>query len=249
MSDRSKPYFGKADLISGVQASLSDRFILELEGVDFALVESVGRPGYKIETESFQLMDFNIHYPKKPVFDSTVQIVIVELLDPTINATQMENVMTRLINKSFYTTPSAVGDPRNPFTTKSSVPDPQNIAGKDIAFNLSKKTLTKASTMGTTAPIVIHTLDSDGNKYDSMMLVNPMITGVAFSGLKSGGSEINKITLTVTFDYVDYGRAGYYNTGNLYDQFKQSFPQVDTALRNAIRDSGNLGRRNFAKKE
>lgn len=216
--------FNKSSLVNGTQASLSDRFLLELHGIDFALVESIGRPGYKIETESFQLMDYNINFPKRPVFDSTVQIVLVELLDPDINLTQMENVMSRIINQQYYTTPSGIQDPRNPFGTDATA-----------VFNVSKKALTSATTAQANTLMVLHTLDPEGQKYESIRFINPMITGVAFSGLKSGGAEINKITLTVTFDYVDYGRKGSYNYGGLYNQFRSMFPDLDNTFRNSLK--------------
>ena len=86
--------FGKDNLKNGTQAALSDRFMLEIEGLDFALIESVTRPGYKIETESYQLMEYKFNYPKRVEFDTTVEVTIVELLDPEVNMTQMENVMS-----------------------------------------------------------------------------------------------------------------------------------------------------------
>lgn len=230
--------FEKNHLLSSGQASLSDRFILEMEGIDIALVESVGRPGYKIETESFQLMDYEFNFPKKVKFDNTVSLVIVEMLDPEINFTMMENVMSRIMNDSFYTTPSGFRDPKNPF-----IGQPKSVSGFSLTnqgstsnkLNLSKEALTKYTTMATTAPIVIHTIDSDGKKYESIRLNGAMITQVAFSGLKYSSSEINKITLTLTFDYVDYGRQGNYNYGGAYDKLRGLFPDVDAKLRGYVK--------------
>jgi hypothetical protein len=223
--------FGKDNLKSGTQAALSDRFMLEIEGLDFALIESVSRPGYKIETESYQLMEYKFNYPKRVEFDTTVDVTIIELLDPEVNMTQMENVMSRILNKKFYTTPSGIADPKNPLI------DLGGFMGEETntTFNLSKNALTNAISMGTKSAITIHTLDSEGRKYESMRLNGAMITAVKFSGLKSSGAEINKITLTITFDYVDYGRRNSYNYGTTYDQFRGQFPDLDNALKTPFR--------------
>lgn len=230
--------FGKEHLVSSTQAALSDRFILEMEGIDIALVESVTRPGYKIETEAFQLMDYKFNFPKRVEFDNTVQIVIIEMLEPDISFTQMENVISRIMNNFFYTTPSGFRDPKNPF-----IGQPKSVSGLGLInqsstthrLNVSKEALSKSLPMGTGSPVVIHTIDADGNKYESIRLNGAMITGVSFSGLKYNSSEINKITLTLTFDYVDYGRKGNYNYGGEYDQFRNLFPKLDSALKDPFR--------------
>lgn len=230
--------FGKQHLISSVQGSLSDRFILEMEGIDIAIVESVGRPGYKIETEALQLMDYEFNFPKRVKFDNTIQIVIVELLDPEISFTQMENVISRIMNDSFYTTPSGFRDPKNPFLGQPSTSAGFFQAGQgstNNTLNLSKQALTRYTSMATGAPVIIHTLDADGRKYESIRLSGAMITQVAFSGLKYNSSELNKITLTLTFDYVDYGREGNYNYGGAYDKFRGLFPELDAALKQPFR--------------
>jgi hypothetical protein len=229
--------FGKEHLKDGTQAALSDRFMLEIEGLDFALVESVSRPGYKIETEAFQLMEYKFNFPKRVEYDNTIDLVIIELLDPEISLTQMENVMSRLLNNNFYTTPSGIREPKNPF-----IGQPKAVGGVGVinqgstnnTFNLSKEALTDALSMGTRSSVVIHTLDADGRKYESMRLSGAMVTNVKFSGLKYSSSDINKITLTLTFDYVDFGRNGNYNYGGTYDKFRGTFPQLDSVLRDAV---------------
>lgn len=212
--------FSRGNLVDGVQASLSDRFILEVDGIDIAMISDVSRPGYKIETESFQILEYQVHFPKAIKFDNTITFSIIELLDPTVGMTQMENIMSRVIDDNFFTTPSAIGDPVNI----------KFGAGRDAKFNVSKKTLTGKN-------ISIHILDADGNKYDSIKLVNPMITTVNPSGLKNSSGEINKITITVTFDYADYGRDGAYNYGGLIDKLKKYSPG-SFAITNALVGSG-----------
>lgn len=248
--------FGKQNLTSGTQAALSDRFMLEIEGLDFALVESVARPGYKIETESFQLMEYKFNFPKKVDYDNTIEITIVELLDPNVEITQLENVMSRLLNNSFYTTPSGIRDPKNPFvgqpksTSGALNPITANNFGEGAAvfaarvvdqgptkatLNVSKEALTNALSMNTRSPVVIHTLDSEGRKYESIRLTGAMITNVKFSGLKYSSADVNKITLTLTFDYVDFGRNGVYNYGNTYDKFRGLFPNIANAIKDPFR--------------
>lgn len=247
--------FGKENLVAGTQASLSDRFMIEIEGLDFALIESVARPGYKIETEAFQLMDYKFNFPKRVEFENTVDISIIELLDPDVDITQMENIMARVLNDSFYTTPSGIRDPKNPFigqpkATKSILsPTLTNGFGETVAtlasravnqgptssrLNVSKEALTNALSMGTKSEVVIHTLDSEGRKYESIRLIGAMITGVKFSGLKYSSSDINKITMTLTFDYVDFGRKGVYNYGGNYDRFRSLFPQLNSLLKDSV---------------
>ena len=229
--------FGKEHLVNSTQAALSDRFMLEIEGLDFALIENVSRPGYKIETEAFQLMEYKFNFPKKVEYDNTIELTIIELLDPEIDLTQMENVMSRLLNNEFYTTPSGIREPKNPF-----VGQPKAVGGVGIinqgsttnTFNLSKEALTNALSMGTRSSVVIHTLDAEGRKYESMRLSGAMVTSVKFSGLKYSSSDINKITLTLTFDYVDFGRNGVYNYGGTYDKFRGMFPQLNSVLKDTV---------------
>lgn len=212
--------FSRGNLVDRVQASLSDRFILEVDGIDLAMISDVTRPGYKIETETFQILEYQINFPKGIKFDNTVAFNIIELLDPSVGMTQMENMMSRILDDRFFTTPSAIGDPVNI----------KLGAGRDARFNVSKKTLTGKN-------ISIHTLDADGNKYDSIKLVNPMITSVKQSDLKYASGDINKITVTVTFDYADYGRDGAYNYGGLIDKAKKYSPG-SFALTNALVGTG-----------
>lgn len=203
--------FEKGDLVNGKQASLSSRFILEIEGVDVALVDGVTRPGYKVETEQFQLLEYQINFPKTIKFDNTITFNIIELLDPDVTLTQMENVMSRIINDSFYTTPSALSPAVLLLGAKAGFKDPK--------FNLSKKALTGNY-------ISIHTLDSEGRRYDSIKLINPMITTVKPSDLRYSSDEVNKIAVTVTFDYADYGRNSVYNYGGTLDKAKSLFAET-----------------------
>lgn len=253
--------FGKENLSSGTQASLSDRFMLELEGLDFALVESISRPGYKIETEAFQLMEYKFNFPKKVEYDTSIELTIIELLDPEVEITQLENVMSRLLNNSFYTTPSGFRDPKNPFIGQATSIGSTNFNTSNGVFsktfaasvatetfrqtvnqgatstklNLSKESLTNALSMGTKSQVVIHTLDADGRKYESMRLSGAMITGVKFSGLKYSSPDVNKITLILTFDYVDFGRNGVYNYGGAYDKFRGLFPDLANVIKDPLR--------------
>ena len=57
-----------------VDASLSYRYLLEIEGLDFALIESISRPGYKIDVDTYDLMEYKFNFPKKVVYDNTVEI-------------------------------------------------------------------------------------------------------------------------------------------------------------------------------
>ena len=208
-----------------VDASLSHRYLLEIEGLDFALIESISRPGYKIDVETFDLMEYKFNFPKKVIYDNTVEMSIVELLDPEIELTQMQNIMSRLIDNSFYSTPSSIRDPKNPFILGAKAQEEASFSGINT-LNLSKNALVSAFSRGTNAPMTIHTLDTDGRKYESMRLIGAMITAVKFSGLKSTSSDINKITVTVTFDYADYGRRDNYDDGNLYSQIRNAFPDL-----------------------
>jgi hypothetical protein len=209
--------FEKGDLVNGKQASLSSRFILEIDGIDVALIDGVTRPGYKIETEQFQLLEYQINFPKTIKFDNTITFNIIEMLDPDVTLTQMENIMSRIINDNFYTTPSAL----NPAVLLLGA----KAGYKDAKFNLSKGSLTGNY-------ISIHTLDSEGRRYDSIRLINPMITTVKPSDLKYSSDEINKIAVTVTFDYTDYGRNDIYNYGNTIDKAKSLFPESFYSIKN-----------------
>ena len=247
--------FGRNDLVNGTQASLSDRFILDIEGVDIALIDGVTRPGYTVETEQFQLLEFQFNFPKTIKFDNTITFNIIELLDPDIELTTMQNIMSRLIDDSIYVTPSSLRDPKNPFIGQpeaiggisnpfksgniggftvsaftQTVNQTRNQGATSTVFNLSKKKLTEASSLNTKSFITIHTLDAEGKKYDSIRLIGPMITKIKPSDLKYGSSDLNKVSVTVTFDYADYGREDVYNVGGVYDKFKSRFPKLTNLL-------------------
>lgn len=236
--------FKKSHLTDGYQASLSDRFILDIEGVDVALIDGVSRPGYTIETEQFQLLEFQFNFPKTIKFDNTITFNIVELLDPDIEITTMQNIMSRIIDDNIYVTPSSLRDPKNPFIGQpksvgsgfvNSI-NPLNQNATSTVFNLSKRRLTNASSMNTKSFITIHTLDAEGNKYDSIRLIGPMITKVKPSDLKYGSSELNKVAVTITFDYADYGRGDVYNVGGMYDKFKSSFPNLSNLVNTSLKE-------------
>lgn len=230
--------FKKHHLTDGYQASLSDRFILDIEGVDIALIDGVTRPGYTVETEQFQLLEFQFNFPKTIKFDNTITFNIIEMLDPDIEITTMQNIMSRLIDDNMYVTPSSLRDPKNPFIGQpASVGsgflnslNPLDQNATSTVFNLSKRKLTDASSMNTKSFITIHTLDAEGNKYDSIRLIGPMITKVKPSDLKYGSSDLNKVAVTITFDYADYGREDVYNVGGMYDKFKSSFPDLSNII-------------------
>lgn len=218
--------FTKNDLINSAQAALSDRFILEIQGIDFALIDGVNRPGYKIETESFQLLEYQFNFPKTIKFDNTIKFSIIELLypniDETIGFTQMEVIMSKIINNDYYVTPSAIKDPKFPMLVTKIGDGLFDIGSTSTTFNLSKKALTKAASFGNY--VSIHTLDAEGRKIDSIRLINAMITSVTPSALKYSSADLNKIEVTLTFDYADYGRNDVYNYGGLTDKVKSIFP-------------------------
>jgi len=225
--------FGKEHLVNGFNASLSDRFILDIEGIDIALIDGVTRPGYTVETEQFQILEYQFNFPKTIKYDNTITFNIIEMLDPDIELTTMQNMMSRIIDDSIYVTPSALRDPKNPFLGQ-----PKAVGGVGIInqgttstiFNVSKKALTDATTINTKSFITIHTLDADGRKYDSIRLIGPMITKIKPSDLKYGSSDLNKVAVTITFDYADYGREEVYNTGGTYDKFKSRFPGLTNLI-------------------
>ena len=197
-----KPFFAVGDLPAGTPASLSDRFILEVNGLDLALIEGVNRPGYKIETESYQLLEYQINFPKTIKFDNTIKFTIIELLDPTVVLNQFEIVMSKLLDSNVYVTPSAIKDPSfQIFDATAGIGLAGGIGGAlqftstSTRFNLSKKALSSAAGI-----VKIHTLDSDGKKYDSIRIVGAMITSVAPSALSYGKADINKLDITMTFD-------------------------------------------------
>ena len=249
--------FSKKELISGAQAALSDRFILEIRGVDFALIDGVNRPGYKIETEQFQLLEYQFNFPKTIKFDNTVKFNIIELLDPgnffseteqkylsdvqrsggAVELTQMEVIMSRIFNDSYYVTPSAIKDPK--FQTLGKTAGNQfndffEAGSTSTTFNLSKKKLMEAVSFKTGEYVSIHTLDAEGRKVDSIRLVNAMITSVAPSALKYSSADLNKIEVTLTFDYADYGKNGSYNYGNLADKARAAFPSLVNVVKPTV---------------
>ena len=133
---------------NSVDASLSYRYLLEIEGLDFALIESISRPGYKIDVDTLDLMEYKFNFPKKVVYDNTVELSIVELLDPDIELTQMQNIMSRLIDESFYSTPSSLRDPKNPFILGAKASTEQSFSGVNT-FNLSDRKSTRLNSSHT----------------------------------------------------------------------------------------------------
>ena len=162
---------------------------------------------------------------------------------------------SRLLNDSYFTTPSGIRDPKNPIINASAgsgvtgIGPTQGFIGGAVGlaggltqvtstntrFNLSKKELTDAVSRKTRKHVSIHTLDSDGKKYDSIRLVGAMITSVSPTALKYSSGDLNKIEITLTFDYADYGREGVYNYGGLINKFQSNFPTLANKLRPEIK--------------
>lgn len=223
--------FDLSNLPATTDVSLSSKFILEIDGIDIAMIDGVTRPGYKIETEQFQLMEYQFNFPKTIKFDNTITFNVVELLDPTIGITQMQVMIGGLLASDFYATPSAIGaDITAPLLgVESAIKKQAPTFGAGDMINVSKKSLNNSLPINRTN-VSIHTLDVDGNIYDSIKLINPMITEVKPSALKYTSDEVNKIQVTITFDYADYGREGVYNYGTFYNKAQQYFPNTSKLI-------------------
>jgi hypothetical protein len=155
----------------------SNRFLLNVRGVDVAFITSVSRPSYTIATEDSKLLNWSFSYPTSITWDS-ISFSVREVFDG-YNFQTILGMLYKKLTDYGWNTP----DFKNPF----------GYVDNDLA---------KQSLVESLGPIQIKTLDDQGRDIEIWTLHGAFITSVKPSQLTYEQDGLTNIDVTVKFDYA-----------------------------------------------
>lgn len=214
-------FTNKSSLTTGKQVQQTYRFILNIKGVDAALIQDVTTPSYTITTETVNLLEYKFKYPTKLEWNGEVTFNIIQILDSDLITSTAGYFMQKIYNSSYYASPMGIGTgDRDPFlpnalyNVRSKISDVVNngkktgysrTANEGTVLDVSKQKLTSAL-----GRFEIKTLDEEGKTYESWRLNNAFITSFQPDSLSYVNENIAKISVKVSYDWADYGFRGVY---------------------------------------
>jgi len=153
------------------------KFILTIGDIPAWVVTEAQRPDPKISAPvKHQFLGHTFNFPGK-VSWSTVQITLVEPIDPDVSGLVLDS-----IKKAGYNTPSTWTADNEGWRT-----------------TLSKQKFVN----GNYGDVAVKVLDSNGNVAEKWTLRNPQVSNVIYSDLQYNGNNINTVKVTFTIDYAD----------------------------------------------
>lgn len=213
-------FFDKSSLITGKQAQQSYRFVLNVRGIDVAIIRSVISPKYKVEVTKYQILDHEVSYPNKPKWDP-VSFEILQIVDKDIFTTTIGFFMSKLYDSAYYASPMGIGTgqrdailPNSLFTLKDEIVSAFNYGintgyvrgtNEGTVLDFSKQKLTSALGI-----VIIKSLDEDGKEYDSWKLQGAFITGITPSDFTYESEKVSTVKVDLTYDWAEYGFRGVY---------------------------------------
>lgn len=214
-------FANKSSLITGKQIQQSFRFILNIKGIDAALIQDVTSPSYKTEIQTVQMMEYKFAYPGKVEWNNEISFNIIQMIDEDLITSTLGYFMQKLYNSSYYASPMGIGTgDRDPFlpnelyNARSKFSDFINngnntgytrTANEGTVLDYSKQKLTSAL-----GRIEIKLLDEEGKTYESWRLNNAFISAITPDSLSYNNETISKINVKLSYDWADYGFRGVY---------------------------------------
>ena len=213
-------FFDKSSLISGKQAQQTYRFVLNIRGIDVALIKSVSSPKYKVTTQKYQILDYQLNYPEKVTWDP-IKCEILQIIDKEVFTTTIGFFMSKLYDSGYYASPMGIGTgerdivlPNELFTAKDSIARfVNNTENSGYIRNSDEGTVldfSKAKLTSVLGRVEIKTLDEDGKVYDSWLLNGAFISGITPSDLSYDKETVATVTIDITYDWASYGFRGVY---------------------------------------
>jgi len=214
-------FFDKSSLVNGKQAQQSHRFILNIKGVDAAIIREVTVPKYKVTTESYELLEYKFNYPKKVEWQGPVSFDVIQILDDEAVVSTLGYFMSKLYSSAYYASPMGIGTGERDLVLPNSL---YNIRDKISSFinngpntgyvrtsnegtvlDLSKQKLTAAL-----GKVEIKVLDEQGKVFESWRLNQAFITGITPTDLTYDGEKLSTIKVELNYDWASYGFRGVY---------------------------------------
>lgn len=214
-------FLDKSSLISGKQAQQSHRFVLNVRGIDVAMIRNVSTPKYKLSTTKYDMLEYEFNYPDKVKWEGPVSFEILQVLDDSIFTTSIGVFMSKLYDSAYYASPMGIGTgkrdtflPNEIYTAKDKIASFVNN-GRNVGYtrkptegtvlDFSKQKLTAAL-----GRVEIKTLDEEGKIYDGWRLQGAFITGVTPSDFSYENEKVSTVKVDISYDWADYGFRGVY---------------------------------------
>jgi hypothetical protein len=211
-------FFDKSSLTTGKQAQQSYRFVLNVKGIDVALIRSVISPKYKVDITKYPMLEYEFAYPGKPKWDP-VSFEILQIVDKDTFTTTIGFFLSKLYDSAYYASPMGIGTgkrdvaiPNALYTTKDTIASFVNYGNNNgyvrqstegTVLDFSKQKLTSA--IGT---VIIKSLDEEGKEYDSWRLNGAFITSVTPTDFSYENEKVSTVKIDLSYDWADYGFRG-----------------------------------------
>lgn len=213
-------FFDKSSLLSGKQAQQSYRFVLNVHGIDVALIRSVTAPKYKVTTTKYSILEYEFSYPDKPKWEA-VSFEVLQIIDKDVFTTTIGFFMSKLYDSAYYASPMGIGTGRGDalipnfvygakdkvasFINYGSNIGYQKQSNEGTVLDFSKQKLTSA--LGN---VIIRSLDEEGKEYDSWRLNGAFIIGITPTDFTYENEKVSTIKVDLSYDWADYGFRGVY---------------------------------------
>ena len=89
-------FLNKDTLVTGKQAQQSYRFILNIKGIDAAMIGRVSSPSYKATKQTFQMLEYKFHYPGMVDWDNEITFDILQIIDEDLVVSTLGYFMSKL---------------------------------------------------------------------------------------------------------------------------------------------------------
>ena len=214
-------FYDKSSLVTGKQAQQSYRFVLNVKGIDVALIQGVTAPKYKITTTSYDFLDYKFHYPQKVEWQSPISFEILQILDNEAITSILGYFMSKLNNSAYYASPMGIGTgerdlilPNSLYTIRDSISNISNngfntgydrTPDEGTVLDLSKQKLSKSL-----GKVEIKILDEEGKNFESWRLNNAFIIGITPTDLSYKNETLSTIKVDIQYDWASYGFRGVY---------------------------------------
>ena len=153
--------------------------------MDVAFITEVGRPSYTIATEDAKILNWSFSYPTAITWEP-ISFTVVEVFEG-YNLQTILGLFYKKLTDYGWNTPNF---------------DSRSVAiGESVGRGVSKD-LSKLSLKESLGPIIIDSLDSDGDWVERWTLEGAFITSVKPSQLNYQQDTLTTIGVTVKYDYA-----------------------------------------------
>lgn len=214
-------FSGKSDLITGKQAQQGHRFVLNIKGVDAAIISKVNSPSYKVTPQSYTMLDYKFNYPTMPEWNNEISFDIIQIIDEELVTSTIGYFMSKFYNSAYFASPMGVGTgerdlilPNSLYNVRSKISEFFNngldtgysrTADEGTILEFSKQKLVAA--LGT---VQILLLDEQGKTFESWRLNGAFISSISPSDLSYEDEKLSRVTVKISYDWADYGFRGVY---------------------------------------